>query len=175
MPERTPGVSYRARLIVLAVTVMSVLVIVNAQILLKERIVRQGDTLLLRLAPRDPRSLLQGDYMALRYAMAGEVSQLAAAAGLADGRIVVERLPNGEAGLVGLYEDQVLSENQRLLRFRRRGESVRLASDAYFFEEGQWQVYADARFGEVRVDGDGDAVLTGLRDADGQHLGDALH
>ena len=175
MPERATGVSYRARLIVLALTVVSILVIVNAQIVHKERIVRKGDTLLLRLAPRDPRSLLQGDYMALRYAMADEVSRLASAAGLADGRIVVERSSNGEAGLVALHEGQALSDNQRLLRFRRRGDSVRLASDAYFFEEGQWQVYADARFGEVRVDGDGDAVLTGLRDADGRRLGNALH
>lgn len=175
MSERRSSVSYRTRLIVLVLTVVSILVVVNAQIVLKERIVRQGDTLLLRLAPRDPRSLLQGDYMALRYAMADEVAQLASAAGLADGRIVVERSPNGEAGLVGLYEGQVLSDNQRLLRFRRRGESVRLASDAYFFEEGQWQVYADARFGEVRVNDGGDAVLTGLRDAERKRLGDALH
>lgn len=95
---------------------------------------REGDTLLLRLAPRDPRSLLQGDYMALRYAMAAEVSHAA--------------------------------EAQHLLRFRKRGDSVRLASDAYFFQEGESERHENARYGELRVSDDGDAVLAGLLDRD---------
>jgi uncharacterized membrane-anchored protein len=41
---------------------------------------------------------------------------------------------------------------------------VRLASDAFFFEEGQGQTYQRARFGELRVADDGSAVLVGLRD-----------
>jgi len=175
MPETRMHLSSRIRLIVLVLTTLGILAIVNGQILLKERIVRQGDTLLLRLAPRDPRSLLQGDYMALRYTMSDAVARLASVAGLTDGRVVVEVEANGEASLVGLYEGKAPSETQRLLRFRRRGESVRLASDAYFFEEGQWQIYASARFGELRVDHEGDAVLTGLRDAEGVRLGIALH
>lgn len=153
----------------------AILLIINSQIIVKQGIIEDGDVVLLRLAPRDPRSLLQGDYMALRYAMADKVAQAANAAQITDGRIIVERAPNGEAGFVGLYEGQPLTQTQRILRFRRRGESVRLASDAYFFEEGQWETFASARFGELRVNDDGDAVLTGLRDADGNRLGQALH
>ena len=52
---------------------------------------------------------------------------------------------------------------------------MRLASDAYFFEEGSGQDYGGARFGEIRINTDGDAVLTGLRDAEGNRLGSALH
>jgi len=62
-----------------------------------------------------------------------------------------------------------------LLRFRKRGKSVRLASDAFFFEEGQWETYRGARFGEIRVDDAGSAVLIGLRDSDGVRMGPALH
>jgi uncharacterized membrane-anchored protein len=51
---------------------------------------------------------------------------------------------------------------------------VRLASDAYFFEEGRWNNYAGARFGELRVSKAGDAVLTGLRDQEGNRLGEPL-
>ena len=36
----------------------------------KENIVRNGTAMLLPLAPRDPRSLMQGDFMRLDYAMA---------------------------------------------------------------------------------------------------------
>ena len=175
MPERPALLSARTRLIILFSMTLVILVIVNGQIVIKEDIIENGDTLLIRLAPRDPRSLLQGDYMALRYAMADKVARAAQTDEVTDGRVIVALAENGEASFVGLFDGQALVENQRLLRFRQRGDSVRLASDAYFFEEGQWKTYADARFGELRVDEDGDAVLIGLRDREGRRLGEALH
>ena len=113
--------------------------------------------------------------MALRYAMADEVARAAKAAGINDGRIVIELAESGEAGFVGLYDGQALAPTQQLLRFRKRGDSVRLASDAYFFEEGQWKTYVEARFGELRVDEAGEAVLIGLRDQNQERLGEATH
>ena len=175
MLERLTLLSDKTRVIVMAVTMVSILVIVNSQIAVKESIIENGKLMLLQLAPRDPRSLVQGDYMALRYAMAERVAQAAEAAQVTDGRVVVELAPNGEASFVALDQGQPLSQSQHMLRFRKRGDSVRLASDAYFFEEGQWESYADARFGELRVGEDGDAVLTGLRDRDANRLGPALH
>ncbi|MCU7916019.1 MAG: GDYXXLXY domain-containing protein [Candidatus Thiodiazotropha sp. (ex Gloverina cf. vestifex)] len=165
----------KARLIVMAVIALLILLIVNSQITSKEGIIQNGDTLLLRLAPRDPRSLLQGDYMALRYTMTREVAQAAKSAQIDDGNIIVNLDPAGEASFVSLYEGQQLTETQHLLRFRKRGDSVRLASDAYFFQEGQGKTYAEARFGELRVSDEGDAVLTGLLDQEGNRLGLALH
>ena len=51
----------------LLITTVIVLAGVNVQIAQKERLLQQGVTMLLRLAPVDPRSLIQGDYMDLRY------------------------------------------------------------------------------------------------------------
>ncbi|MCU7829738.1 MAG: GDYXXLXY domain-containing protein [Candidatus Thiodiazotropha sp. (ex Myrtea sp. 'scaly one' KF741663)] len=167
--------SGKTRLVIMAVMTLILLLTINSQIIIKEDIIQNGDTLLLRLAPRDPRSLLQGDYMALRYAMTREVAQAAKSAQIDDGNIIVNRDPTGEASFVSLYEGQQLTETQHLLRFRKRGDSVRLASDAYFFQEGQWETYANARFGELRVSDEGDAVLTGLYDQDRNRLGEALH
>lgn len=164
MDERRPAVTHRAVGIVLVAMTVVILALVNVEIVGKERILRDGTTVLLRLAPVDPRSLLQGDYMALRYAMAREVASAARAAGVSDGRIVIELGENREARFVALYDGQALQASQALLRFRKRGDAVRLASDAYFFEEGQGQTWRNARFGELRVDADGDAVLVGLRD-----------
>ena len=113
--------------------------------------------------------------MALRYAMADEVARAARAAGVSDGQVVVTLADDGEARFVDLFNGQKLDENQRLLRFRKRGDAVRLASDAYFFEEGQWKTFADARFGEIRVSEAGDAVLIGLRDREGNRMGASLH
>ena len=43
------------------------LVVVNHGIVKRERILAEGHPLLLELAPVDPRSLMQGDYMRLAY------------------------------------------------------------------------------------------------------------
>jgi uncharacterized membrane-anchored protein len=175
MFNKTFNLQDRARIIVLAVSVATVLLVINVEIAGKEQIVRNGATVLLRIAPRDPRSLLQGDYMALRYTMAGAVAREADQLEMNDGTAVIELGELNEARFVSLYKDQQLQDRQHLLRYRKRGDSVRLVSDAFFFEEGSGQEYRTARFGEIRIDTNGDAVLIGLRDADGERLGSALH
>lgn len=165
----------RMRSIVLFVALFVVIGLANYSVAGKEAIIRDGSTVLLRLAPRDPRSLLQGDYMALNYAMTTAVARAAAAAEITDGVAVVSVDASAEATFVALYQGGAIDDDQRLLRFRRRGESVRLASDAFFFEEGRFETYRNARFGELRVAEDGSAVLTGLRDEEGNRLGPGLH
>ena len=175
MLSKVFNLSERARILVVAVTVATVLVAINVEIAGKERILRNGTTVLLRIAPQDPRSLLQGDYMALRYSMARAVAREAAQAEMNDGSVVIELGEFNEAKFVSLYQDQPLQDGQNLLRYRKRGDSVRLASDAYFFEEGSAQDFGSATFGEIRIDSGGDAVLIGLRDAKGEQLGAKLH
>ncbi|MEX2496440.1 MAG: GDYXXLXY domain-containing protein [Woeseia sp.] len=171
MPTLPTILSTRTRLVVITATLLTTLTLINLQITTKQRIITEGTTILLELAPRDPRSLLQGDYMALRYAMADEVAKAAEAAGVSDGRIVVELDENEVARLISIHDGEPLGNGQHLLQFRKRGESVRLASDAWFFEEGTGSQYRDAKYGEVRVSEDGAAVLTGLRTATYKQLG----
>jgi uncharacterized membrane-anchored protein len=147
------------------------LAVVNLQVAGKERLVQNGTTVLLQLAPADPRSLMQGDYMALRYRMADSVAGATRAAGIRDGSIVIELDENQEAEFIEIHDDQPLGANRHLLQFRKRGGTVRLASDAYFFEEGEGSTFRTASFGELKVSADGDAVLIGLRDAHHRRLG----
>ena len=49
-----------------------VLAAANWSILLRERLLTEGRVVLLELAPVDPRSLMQGDYMALRFKAAND-------------------------------------------------------------------------------------------------------
>ena len=170
MDEPRLILSQRTRLIVLGITTLVILAMANVQIAGKERIVRDGTTVLLALAPVDPRSLMQGDYMVLRYALAGEVAEVTDAAEVTDGEIVIELDERGVAQFVALHGGQPLGPGQHLLQFRVRGENVRLASDAFFFEEGQDETFARARFGELRVDPNGSAVLIGLRDENAQPI-----
>ena len=61
-------------------TTLLVLVVVNLLIVKKEDTLASGQTMLMRLAPFDPgstRSLMQGDYMILRYTIAREVKKSA--------------------------------------------------------------------------------------------------
>src|SRR5690606_13387429 len=60
--------SMKRNLAILAGLLVALLV-VNISVLRYERILRHGDLVLLELAPLDPRSLMQGDYMRLQFAI----------------------------------------------------------------------------------------------------------
>jgi len=150
-----------------------ILLLVNTMIFSKEGIVRTGQIMLLELAPRDPRSLMQGDYMALNYSLAREIARAEQLAD--DGYIVVLLNADKVAKMVRFHDkSQELQQGEYLLRYRNRGGLVKLATDAYFFEEGQWKTYRPARYGELRVNESGTAVLTGLRDKELRRLGESL-
>ena len=50
-----------------------ILAVVNFGIWQNEKLIKNGEIVLLELAPLDPRSLMQGDYMALHFAMADAI------------------------------------------------------------------------------------------------------
>jgi uncharacterized membrane-anchored protein len=137
-----------------AAAVLLVLVAVNVSIVAKESIKSQGELILLELAPVDPRSLMQGDYMALRFTLAEAIDPQVAgpAAVVIDEKRVATLAPNPAAATL-------------FVRYRVRNGQVWLGTNAYFFEEGSAARFEQARYGEFRVDRDtGEAVLTGLRD-----------
>jgi uncharacterized membrane-anchored protein len=138
----------------LAIGVVLVLGAVNWSIVAKERIKTQGERIFLALAPVDPRSLMQGDYMALRFELASNIR--AEAAGSAP-------LSIDERGIATLNRSPGAGDLR--IRYRVRNGQVWLGTNAYFFEEGTAGRYAGARYGEFRIDRDsGEAVLVGLRD-----------
>ena len=144
-----------------------VLVVINLLILHKEDTLAQGRTMLLRLAPTDPRSLIQGDYMVLRYAIARDVapSELGE-----KGYIVVSLDANAVAKFIRVYRGEHLPEGEYLLFYRNRG-GLRLGAESFMFQEGDAELYSRARYGELKVDDSGSSVLVGLRGEDFQPLG----
>jgi uncharacterized membrane-anchored protein len=151
---------------------LAVLALANHAIYRKEQLLSQGRVVLLELAPVDPRSLMQGDYMALRYKVADEVfGRGRVKDGLNDGRIVLQVDAQGVGRFVRFDDATPLSPDEVRMRYRIRGEQVKFASNAFFFQEGQGRLYQGARYGEFRVDAKGDALLSGLRGADGVVLG----
>ena len=148
-------------------TALLILAAVNFMILQKERTLTNGRTMLLRLAPRDPRSLMQGDYMVLRYALARAIPQEQLQA---KGCIVVSLDEHDIAEFVRVHRDEELSSGEYLLFYRNR-RGLRLGTESFFFQEGNADLYAGARYGELKVDKSGTSVLVGLRGEDFTPLG----
>ena len=150
-------------LIALAACVVS-LALVNYSILAKERLLANGAIVLLELAPVDPRSLMQGDYMALRFRMGNDAAAAFRSGETADGRIVVALDERRIASYRRLHDGKTVTSNEILLRYRVRNGELKFATNAFFFQEGTGQRYESAAYGEFRVAPDGDLLLTGLRD-----------
>jgi uncharacterized membrane-anchored protein len=159
----------RLRQIVLAVIACLVLGMLNVMIYQKEMTLQKGRVALLELAPLDPRSLMQGDYMVLRYRLAREVR---ADSLPRDGRLVVSLDDRGVATYRRLHSPNMqLAPDEHLLRYRRRGNDIRLGAESFFFQEGNAKYYSGAKYGELRVAENGDSVLSGLRGKELERLG----
>ena len=143
--------------------------LVNYSIFAKERLLAAGAVVILELAPVDPRSLMQGDYMALRFRMANDARSAARGSPprqSADGRIVATLDERRVASYRRLHDGKSVASNEVLLRYRLRDGEMKFATNAFFFQEGTAQRYESARYGEFRVAPDGELLLTGLRDKD---------
>ena len=134
----------------------------NVAIVAKERIRRDGEVVYLRLAPVDPRSLIQGDYMALRFELA-QALQRDKALALREGETRFAAVALDANRVAALATGDAPGSTARL-RYRIRNGQVWLGTNAFFFEEGSAVRFNSARYGEFRVDrGSGEAVLVGLR------------
>ena len=134
-----------------------------------ERLIRDGEIVLLELAPVDPRSLMQGDYMRLAWALE---------------RAVRIEEPGVHTVVVGL-------DARRVATFRRSHDGGPLAADerlfeirggksrgpggvephSFLFQEGRADDFAKAKFGIFRVTASGRHLLTGLAGPDATPIG----
>ncbi|CAO1660306.1 MULTISPECIES: GDYXXLXY domain-containing protein [unclassified Halomonas] len=167
---------YRA--LVIATTLL-ILTVVNGSIWQKERHLAEGEVVYLELAPVDPRSLMQGDYMALNFALSNDIQRaLQSHHGsdtpkAHDGYAIVrldeqrighfQRLADGEG---------TLGNDERQLQYRLRNGQVRLATDAFFFQEGDAEHYETAHYGQFRVNTKGEPLLVALHDDELDRLGE---
>ena len=131
---------------------------------------RDGTPLLIELAPVDPRSLIQGDYMRLEYRIARDIS--GSYEWPRDGQIVVIGRCGQCRAFVRRHDGSTpLAAGEHLLVYRRRGGRIKIGTDAFFFQEGHAMRYDRAKFGELRVDASGESLLIGLRDENRRPLG----
>ena len=117
--------------VLIAAATLLVLGGVNWSILAKERIKDNGESILLALAPVDPRSLMQGDYMALRFEIESHIpTDTSGSIGLlvAPNRVATVNPDQNAAGLrIKLPHSQWprLGRHQRVLLRRRHRRALR--------------------------------------------------
>ena len=155
----------KTKKIILAINLLLVLVFFVLSVLSKEATLANSRQILVQLAPVDPRSLMQGDYMALNYSITGRIRDNG-------GKYVVVKVDDDNvATYVRQQNDKNLNDGELLLRWttNKRGRKS-IGADNYFFQEGTGDKYAVAHYGLLRVDSDGNCVLVGLCDREKQMI-----
>lgn len=135
--------------------------LVNRNIFSMERQIAEGQSLYLRLAPVDPRSLIQGDYMQLDYEIARDAARFTAS--YTRGKLVVSIDEQQVAHFERLYtEGEPLADDERLFNYRMIDEQVFIGVRSFFFQEGLADAYAEAQYADVRLTGEGGVLLIDL-------------
>lgn len=142
------------------------LVYFNWSVFQKEQTGAKGELILLRLAPVDPRSLMQGDYMALNYEVI-RVGELYSYAHASSRGYAVMALDSNHVGRIIRLQAATsgLGKGERLIKYHKGGyDQLKLGAESFFFEEGQGEVYEKAVYGGLKIDDKGNSILIGLYD-----------
>jgi uncharacterized membrane-anchored protein len=154
----------------IALTALAVLATANLGIWQKEQLIARGETVLVELAPVDPRSLMQGDYMRLNFRLPSDVLRHGDVLTSTRPHVVGKRDERGVTTLLRLDNGTPLASDERRIELTPKNGSWVLVSDAWFFKEGEAERWGKARYGEFRVEPGGRALLVGLRDGQLQPL-----
>jgi len=166
VPEPVTLIAIEARKLQagIALCALAVLLVANVGIWQKENLIAHGQPVFVELRPVDPRSLMQGDYMRLNFAVPGNFN------GSMDDvednvrrHVIARREANGVARLLHMADGKPLAADEIRIELIPKNGQLVLVTDAWFFKEGEGERWAKARYGEFRVAPDGRALLVGLR------------
>ncbi len=163
-------------------TVLLILIPLNYKVWQFENVLMTGKPVVLKIAPVDPRSIIQGDYMSLSYAILTDIrAQLNTSVNDQEAAISGRKTrPKRVYALVHQDEQGVATlcrvENRLPTDFsncvpdmyfpvNNVGWFPQLPSQEYFFAEGKGQHYAQAEYAEYRFK-DGILLLARLLDKD---------
>jgi uncharacterized membrane-anchored protein len=145
-----------------------VLAVLNFGIYRKELFIETAEEVYFELAPVDPRSLMQGDYMRLNYRIVEnlrkefdrirETSEIEIPE---SGKVLVRLDERRVVFFKGMWNGDPLAENERLLHYSKGGGwRIHVGSESFFFEEG----HQEARYGVFKLGKDGRTILRALAD-----------
>lgn len=151
------------KVVFILLNLVALLVYFNFNVIKKEEVLNNGQLVLLELAPVDPRSLMQGDYMALRYAIAENIG--------ADelpkrGYCILKLDSHNRARRIRFQKDaRPLYEGEYLIKYTAPNPTtINIGAESYFFQEGEGTKLEKAKYGGVKIDTQGNSILIGLYD-----------
>lgn len=169
------------KIIPLVIAMLSIVFFIGL-ILKNEQNLKHSDSVYVRLAPVDPRSLIQGDYMVLNYDLSfWGLPEQNNQTDIPTSDIVIQNKPKFIAYVALDAQRRVVktSFDPRLLemyptsshRLMLKNPSNRLsalypASNSFLFAEGLAECYQEAQYAEFKVDERGSAILASLRGED---------
>lgn len=157
----------RRELLWVTAVVLAELLVLGAQIGRSETILARGETVILELLPRDPRSMLQGDYVELRYSAAEPPQSLGLDDKLYSGdkvAVVLARSASGAHEFKQLYDDDyALQPGEAVINGKWRWNGIEFGIEHYFVPEGTGgETEQTAKYAEVKVARNGNALLVRL-------------
>lgn len=149
--------------IIILINLIILLGLFNNSILQKEELLTEGQLVLLELAPVDPRSLMQGDYMRLNYEISNNINTDSISK---RGFCVVKLKENGVAEKVRIQEKRTpINVNEFLIEYTsREWRGINIGAESYFFQEGEAEKFEKAKYGGIKIDNKGNSLLVGLYD-----------
>lgn len=178
LTEKQPFSWLKERRVTITVALLGlllILVVMTINVAKYETHLATGDTVLLALAPVDPRGFMQGDYMTLSYALENEVFALLDKRTNDDSRNA-RNMSNDGYAIVALDKNNVgrfvrlaksnqpdtLAPNEMAIHYLVRNGSMKLATNAFFFQEGHAEAFEAAEYGLFRVNKKGEPLLTDM-------------
>lgn len=150
----------------IVVIVIAQLVTTGAQVVRNESLLANGSTVILKLAPSDPRSMLQGDYVIINYEIS-DVPDEWRPEDARDGDKVTAVVTPGADGVHVLKRllgtDDSLLPGEVAINGKWRWRGIEYGIESFFVEEGTGlDVERTAQYAEVRVGQNGNALLVRL-------------
>jgi uncharacterized membrane-anchored protein len=153
----------RLRGIIIIANLLILLGLFNNSVFDKEVLLSDGQLVLLELAPVDPRSLMQGDYMNLRYVISENINRDSIPK---RGFCIVKLEDDGVAKKVRLQENltPVNNDEYSIAYTSVKWRGINIGAESFFFQEGTGKKYEEAKYGGLKIDNKGNSLLVGLYD-----------
>lgn len=148
---------------IIILNLLLALVYINHSVTKKEKLLKEGRLVLLELAPVDPRSLMQGDYMALRYKISSNIP----ADSLKKRGYCVVTLDARDIVKDVRYQSEITPtrSNEYPIAYTRSNRwNINIGAESFFFQEGKAKKYEKAKYGGLKIDKNGNSLLIGLYD-----------
>jgi uncharacterized membrane-anchored protein len=131
---------------------------------------RDAQTVYLSLMPVDPRSVMQGDYMALNYAIIYQLNQESFDSTKPQppksGSIVLRLDKQNVGTFVRYYTGGNLAPNEHLLKIHRDNGYASVDAESFFIPEGTGDIFNHAAYGELKLLSNGTPLIVALCDKD---------